>query len=106
MSDGQPGKEETKAPLKALEIIEKHSAPAVFVLKDFHVYFGAQGRAPDNQVIRKIRDLAPVLKQSANPKNVVFLSPSLVLPNDLQKEVAIIEFDLPSLPTLGRYLMR
>ncbi len=104
MSDGQPGKEETKAPLKALEIIEKHSAPAVFVLKDFHVYFGAQGRAPDNQVIRKIRDLAPVLKQSANPKNVVFLSPSFVLPNDLQKEVAIIEFDLPSFADIRKVL--
>ena len=104
MSDGQPGKEETKAPLKALEIIEKHSAPAVFVLKDFHVYFGAQGRAPDNQVIRKIRDLAPVLKQSANPKNVVFLSPSFVLPNDLQKEVTIIDFDLPVFADIKRVL--
>ena len=37
---GQPEKVETRAPLKGLKIIEKHQGPAVFVLKDFHVYFG------------------------------------------------------------------
>jgi hypothetical protein len=95
-SDGQPGKEETKAPLKALEFIEKFDEPAVFVLKDFHIYFGGQGRLPDFQVMRKIRDLVPTLKQSPRPKNVVFLSPTLVLPNDLQKDVTIVDFSLPS----------
>jgi SpoVK/Ycf46/Vps4 family AAA+-type ATPase len=94
---GQPERVETRAPLKALEIIERFQGPAVFVLKDFHVYFGGQGRAPEFQVIRKIRDLIPVLKQSPRPKNVVFLSPSLVLPHDLQKDVTIVDFDLPSL---------
>lgn len=104
VGDGQAGKDETKAPLKALEIIEKQSDAAVFVLKDFHIYFGGQGRAPDQQVIRKIRDLVPVLKQSAKPKNVVFLCPSLVLPNDLQKEVTIVDFDLPSFVEIKRVL--
>jgi len=45
-----------------------------------------------------------VLKQSANPKNVVFLSPSFVLPNDLQKEVTIIDFDLPVFADIKRVL--
>lgn len=93
---GHTGKEETKAPLQALEFIEKFEEPAVFVLKDFHVYFGGQGRSPDFQVIRKIRDVGSVLKQSPRPKNVFFLSPTLTLPNDLQKDVTIVDFDLPS----------
>jgi hypothetical protein len=67
VGDGQAGKEETKAPLKALEFIEKFEDPAVFVLKDFHIYFGGQGRLPDFQVMRKIRDLVPVLKRSPRP---------------------------------------
>lgn len=96
VGDGKSGKEETKAPLKALEFIEKFEDPAVFVLEDFHIYFGGQGRMPDFQVIRKIRDLVKVLKQSPRPKNVVFLSPTLVLPNDLQKDITIVDFDLPS----------
>lgn len=94
--DGQKGKEETKTPLKALEFIEKYNEPAIFILKDFHVYFGVNGRQADNQLIRKIRDLLPLLKQSPSPKNVIFVSPSLVLPDDLQKDVTIIDFDFPS----------
>src|SRR4051812_31833434 len=50
-SDGQPGKEETKAPLRMLEQIEKESKPSIFVLKDFHIYFGGRGHAPDHPVI-------------------------------------------------------
>ncbi len=55
VGEGQAGKEETKAPLKALEFIEKFAEPSLFVLKDFHVYFGGQGRPPDFQVIRKVK---------------------------------------------------
>lgn len=94
--DGQKGKEETKAPLKCLEFIEAYDQPAVFLLKDFHVYLGAGGKQPDYQVIRKIRDLIPALKQSASPKNVIIVSPTLVLPTELQKEITIVDFDLPS----------
>ncbi|WP_462410816.1 AAA family ATPase [Neobacillus sp. Marseille-QA0830] len=94
--NGEKGKEETKTPLKALEFIERYNEPAIFILKDFHVYFGNNGRQADNQLIRKIRDLVPTLKQSPSPKNVIFVSPSLVLPDDLQKDVTIVEFDLPT----------
>lgn len=94
-SGKSPG-EETKSALKALEFIERCQEPAVFVLKDFHVFFGANNRPPDSQVIRKIRDLLPKLKQSQNPKNIVFVTPALLLPNDLEKDVTIVEFELPS----------
>ena len=50
---------------------------------------------PDPQIIRKIRDLSPLLKESKNPKNVIFISPSVMLPDELQKEVSIVDFDLP-----------
>jgi len=96
IGDGQTPKEETKAPLKALELIEKCGDPAVFILKDFHTFFGANNRPPDVQVIRRVRDVVPVLKASPRPKNVVFVSPSLVLPNDLQKDVTVVDFDLPT----------
>ncbi len=38
----------------------------------------------------------PALKSSPKAKNVIFVSPSLVLPNDLQKDITIVDFDLPS----------
>lgn len=94
--NGKSTGEDTKSALKALEFIERCQEPAIFVLKDFHVYFGANNRPPDIQVIRKIRDLLPSLKQSLSPKNVVFVTPVLLLPGDLEKDVTIVEFELPS----------
>lgn len=87
---------DTKAPLKALEFIEDYKNPAIFILKDFHVFFGVGNRAPDTVVIRKIRDLVISLKESDQPKNIVFISPLLVLPDDLQKDVTVVDYDLPT----------
>jgi len=101
LSDGfaENGKavgEDTKTALKALEFVDSFQEPAIFVLKDFHVFFGANNRPPDIHVIRKIRDLLSNLKQSQSPKNVIFISPQLLLPGDLEKDITVVEFDLPA----------
>jgi len=87
---------DTKQPLKALDFIENFEDPAVFVLKDFHVFLGGAGRPADPQVVRRLRDLVPAIKHSQRPKNVVFIAPLLVLPNELEKDVTVLEFELPS----------
>ncbi|MFC0187116.1 AAA family ATPase [Fictibacillus aquaticus] len=87
---------DTAAPLKALEYIEKLDEAAVIVLQDFHIYFGGNGKLPDFHVIRKLRDMVIKLKLSPRPKNVIFTSPFLVLPNELQKDVTIVDFNLPT----------
>lgn len=89
-------KGDCKAPLKALEFIEKYDKPCIVVLQDFHVYFGGQGKLPDYQVIRKLRDMLFNIKQSPSPKNIIFTSPFLLLPEDLQKDITIVDFDLPT----------
>lgn len=93
--DGKCESEETKAALKALDIIDECNEPALFILKDFHPFFGANNRPPDVQIIRRIRDLVTTLKEAPRPKSVIFVSPSLVLPNDLQKDITVVEFDFP-----------
>ena len=96
---------DTKSPLKALEYIEKSDDPAIFVFLDFHIYLGSTGMCnPDPQVIRKIRDLSSLLKESKNPKNVIFISPFVMLPDELQKEVSIIDFDLPNVEDIMNLL--
>lgn len=97
-------KADTKSALKALEYIENYSEPAIFVLQDFHIYFGDEGRLPDYQIIRKLRDICSSLKQSPNPKNVVFLSPVLRLPLDLEKDITIVDFDLPTFKEIKQSL--
>lgn len=86
-----------KSPIKALEFIEKYQEPALFILKDFHIYFGGElNRPADFEVIRKLRDLLPILKRSGVVKNIIFLSPRLVLPYDLQKDMVVMDFELPN----------
>ncbi|AJH00829.1 ATPase [Clostridium beijerinckii] len=101
---GAKGREETKQPIKALEFIEKCEEPAIFILKDFHVFFGVAGRNVDYALIRKTRDLVSVLKNSPRPKSVVFLSPTVVLPSELQKDVTILDFDLPTIDEIKSLL--
>jgi SpoVK/Ycf46/Vps4 family AAA+-type ATPase len=94
--NGKTRGEDSKQAVKALEAVGRCQEPAIFVFKDFHVFFGANNRPPDNPVIRKVRDLVPHLKSSAVPKNVIFLAPALLLPGDLEKVVTVVEFELPS----------
>jgi len=85
-----------KTALNALDYIMNYDDAAVFILHDFHVFFGGQGRAADPIVIRKLRDMVSVIKNSLKPKNIIFVSPIVELPNDLQKDVTIVDFNLPS----------
>ncbi|MFS1515373.1 AAA family ATPase [Bacillus sp. SCS-151] len=94
-SQGQ-SKGNSKQPIKALEFIEKYDKPCIIVLQDFHVYFGNDRRLPDYQVIRKLRDMLIHIKRSPSPINVIFTSPFLILPEELQKDITIIDFDLPT----------
>lgn len=89
-------KGDTKLPLKSLEFIEKYDKPCLFVLQDFHVFFGSEWRASDYQIIRKLRDMLTSMKQSEHPINVIFTSPFLALPEDLQKDITLVDFELPS----------
>lgn len=68
------------------------------------MFFGVQGKNIDYSLIRKVRDLVTVLKASSNPKSVVFLSPTVVLPNELQKDITILDFDLPTIDEIKSML--
>jgi ATP-dependent 26S proteasome regulatory subunit len=94
--DGQAPNEESKAPLNALERVEKFHEPAVFVFKDFHVFFGESTRPADPHVVRRVRDVVPALTSGSCAKSLIFVSPSLVLPLELQKHVTVVDFELPS----------
>jgi SpoVK/Ycf46/Vps4 family AAA+-type ATPase len=78
---------DVKDPLKALDHIMGVEGRALFVLRDFHAFL-------DNpQVVRKLRDLAHGLKETK--KSVLLLSPVMKIPPELEKEVAVIDWDLP-----------
>lgn len=86
---------DTQNPLRAIEYIRRSNSNAIFILKDFHVYFGVNNRPPEYGIIRSLRDAIPDIRDSEAKKNVIFISPTLLLPSDMQKEISIFDFPLP-----------
>lgn len=78
---------EFKDPVKVLEYILQQSVNGLFILKDYHPYMN------DPVVIRKLRDLSRNLKLTM--KNVIFLSPMLKIPGELEKEISVVDYKLP-----------
>lgn len=63
---------------------------AVLIMKDIHSHI-------EYPIIKRtLRDTANILKTSDFKKNVVLIAPELKLPLDLQKDVTVVDFDLPS----------
>ena len=86
----------TSDPAAAINFIKCVNENAVFLLKDFHVYFGVRNRPVDYCIVRKLRDIIPVLKNGQLKKSVIFISPDLLIPDDMQKDISVFEFHLPS----------
>lgn len=94
--DGKPI-EGTNSPDKAIDFIKDCSKNSVFIMCDFHVYFGVKGRQIDYGVVRHLRDIISELKTSNFRKNVIFLASELLIPETMQKEVTILDMPLPTL---------
>lgn len=86
-SNGAP-LNDVKDPLKALDFIHGFEEDALFVLRDYHPFMG------DPMVVRKLRDLAHTLYREYK-RHLLILSPVLKLPPELEKEMAILDFELP-----------
>jgi SpoVK/Ycf46/Vps4 family AAA+-type ATPase len=93
----------TRDPLHVLDLIRGTREPAVYVLKDFHVFL-SQNYPHTSAVIRKLRDLADALHTAY--ATVILLSPVLQLPDELQKDVTVIDYDLPGQRELEGLLTR
>jgi len=88
--------DQTRDPMNALSYIERSSDPAIFVFLDFHQFLS------DQTVIRKVRDLVGNLKSTY--ENLLFLSPVLTVPVELEKDLVVIDYDLPTYDELYELL--
>ena len=82
------GKKGTKDPIVALREVFETSEPSIFVFRDFHNFM------TDPHVKRTLRDLGAVLRSSLS--TVVILSPVLTIPEELEKDITIVDYPLPS----------
>ena len=93
---GMAGNVASRDPLAALDYIMGAPDQSVFVLKDFHPFIG------DVAVTRRLRDLVYALKTSY--KTLILLSPLLKLPPELEKEITVVDYQLPTLAEIDRLL--
>ncbi|MFQ6132483.1 MAG: AAA family ATPase [Armatimonadota bacterium] len=99
VEDGARGHDrQTTDPMNALEEVLASTDSAIFLLKDFHPFL------KEHAVVRKLRDLTDALKRSY--KTLVLLSPVLELPTELQKEITVVDYALPTIEEIGEQLDR
>ena len=106
LKNGPKKIENTNQPMQLIEFIKKYDNDAVFILYDFHVYFGGKHRNIDSSIIRALRDLISALKTSSKRKNVIFISPDINIPETLQKDIVIYDFPLPNLSEIKARLKK
>ena len=82
--------------LAALEYVERCAEDAIFVFRDLHASIN------DSIIIRRLRDLASQLKNTR--KTVIIVAPILRLPAELEKDVTVVDYSLPSYDELGELL--
>lgn len=79
-----------KDPIGALDAIDKVEGNVMAVLMDFHPYL------EDPVIRRRLRELAmSIAGQTKHRKHVILLSPVLKIPPELEKDLAVVDFDLP-----------
>ena len=88
----------TKEPLAALDQVIESVEPAIFIFKDLHPFL-AKGNVA---VIRKLKEIALHLKNSF--KTIILVSPVMEIPTELEKEITVLNYPLPSREDLGELL--
>lgn len=84
-------------PFAALKHIEsKGNDYTIYVMKNFHFYLS------DPTIIQKVKDLMKLAK--SNERHLIFLSPNVTLPPELEKEIVLIDTELPTKEELNLVL--
>jgi MoxR-like ATPase len=90
----------TREPLAALDQVIEQVEPALFVFKDLHPFL----TRTNFNVIRKLKEISLHLKNSF--KTILLVSPVLEIPADLEKEITLLNYPLPSREDLNALLDR
>ncbi|MDX2271510.1 MAG: AAA family ATPase [Cyanobacteriota bacterium] len=88
----------TQSPQPAIQWVMEQKEPGIFVFKDLHDFLD------NTEVKRWLRDAIASLRGSH--KTIVLMSPLQVIPVELEKDIAVVEFPLPDMAALERVLNR
>lgn len=80
-------KDRIEDPIDALNYIKNGGVDTIYIMRDFHMFFNA------NKVVRLVRDISRDFKQQR--KTMIIVSPVKKIPPELERDITVIEFDLP-----------
>jgi AAA+ superfamily predicted ATPase len=86
----------TKRPTAAMDQIVPVEGPALFVFEDLHIHLG------NPEVVRRVRDIQSVLGERRQA--IVVVSPVLEVPQELEKDLTVLDVPLPGREEIGRLL--
>lgn len=87
----------TKDPNKALQWTTEGPAESIYILRDFHPYL------TNAEIVRRIRDILPLF--AASGRVLVFESPYVVVPPEIEKEFTVVQCELPTAEELDTPLV-
>ncbi len=90
----------TRDPLTALDQVIEQVEPAIFIFKDFHPFLTKNNFA----IVRKLKEIALHLKNSF--KTIILVSSVMEIPAELEKEITVLNFPLPTKDDLSELLNR
>lgn len=90
----------TRDPLPALDFVVDHAEPAIFLFKDMHPFLTRM----HYPVLRRMKEIAVHLKNSF--KTIIIVSPIVEIPPELEKEITLLSFPLPTRDELNELLTR
>jgi SpoVK/Ycf46/Vps4 family AAA+-type ATPase len=96
----RPRQPATRDPLVALDQVIDQVEPAIFIFKDFHPFLTKSNYA----VVRKLKEIALHLKNSF--KTILLVSPVMEIPTELEKEITVLNYPLPTREELAQLLER
>jgi ATP-dependent 26S proteasome regulatory subunit len=82
-------------PAAALKLVQQIDQPAVVIFRDLHVALTPH-RPGSAMVIRRLRDVAAEFRTGRVPRLLVLVSPVREIPVEVEKDVTIVDFPLPT----------
>jgi SpoVK/Ycf46/Vps4 family AAA+-type ATPase len=87
--DGGSSYQDIKDPLRALDFVLNFEDDVICILRDFHPFL------KDPSIVRRLRDLNRDFKESDYQQHLVLLSPTYSAPLEIEKDLAVVDYDLP-----------
>ncbi|WP_245993010.1 AAA family ATPase [Xylanimonas allomyrinae] len=94
----------TTDPAQAVRWMQRQPGAGVYVMLDLHAHLGDERRPADPQLVRALRDVVGAFQAGLDARALVIVSPLLRIPPELEKDITLVDFPLPTEQEIRRVL--